>query len=165
MRVRHFLFLVAFFTPAMAQDTRPTTQDAARTAEARGLYAQGLRAYEAGKHAEAIELYQAAINKGLKSAEAPYNIACCQALLGRTEDAFKSLALAIERGWRNVEHMKADADLTNLRGDAHWPELLKSCETARDKYFQTLKEPELARDLLKRRDEDQRLRFQLEDAM
>jgi hypothetical protein len=144
---------------AVAQESRPTTQDAARTAEMRALYSQGLSAYQSGNHERAIELYQAAIVKGLKSPEGPYNIACCQALLGKPDDAFKSLTLAIERGWKNVEHLKSDTDLTSLHGESRWNETVKACEAAREKYFQSLKEPELARELLKRRDEDQRLRF------
>jgi hypothetical protein len=144
---------------AVAQESRPTTQDAARTAEMRSLYSQGLSAYQSGNHERAIELYQAAIVKGLKSPEGPYNIACCQALLGKPDDAFKSLTLAIERGWKNVEHLKSDTDLTSLHGESRWNETVKACEAAREKYFQSLKEPELARELLKRRDEDQRLRF------
>lgn len=164
MRATWILGLVTLAAAAFAQDSRPAS-DAARTAEVRTLYSQGLREYEAGNHAKAIELYQAAIDKGMKSPEGPYNIACCQALLGKSDEAFKSLALAIERGWRNADHLKADADLASLRADPRWPDLLKSCEAAREKYYLTLKEPELARELLKRRDEDQRLRFQLEDAM
>jgi hypothetical protein len=165
MPLKLLMAVAALTSMAAAQDSRPTAPDAARTTEIRALYSQGLRAYESGDHAKAIELYRAAIDKGMKSPEAPYNMACCQALLGQTNDAFQSLAQAIERGWRSVDHMKADADLTSLRGDSRWAAALASCEAAREKYFRSLKEPELARELLKRRDEDQRLRFQLEDAM
>lgn len=161
MRSVAILAVVLAAASAGAQDSRPATTDAARTAEARALYSQGLSAYQAGNHERAIELYHAAIEKGLQSPEAPYNIACCQALLGKADDAFKSLGQAIERGWRNVEHMKGDTDLTRLQSDPRWAETVKSCEAAREKYLQSLKEPELARELLKRRDEDQRLRFAL----
>jgi tetratricopeptide (TPR) repeat protein len=159
MRALPLVALAILSTTVLAQDTRPASPDAARQAEFRKLFAQGHSEYEAKNHAKAIELFQAAMEKGMKSPEAPYNIACCQALLGKSDDAFKFLAMAIERGWRNVEHLKSDTDLAGLHADARWPETLKSCETEREKYFQSLKEPELARELLKRRDEDQRLRF------
>lgn len=161
MRCKMLIALAVLCGVACGQDSKPASPDAARTAEARALFAKGHSAYEAKEHAKAIELFQAAIDKGLKSPEAPYNIACCQALLGKPDDAFKSLAQAIERGWRNVEHMKDDADLTSLHADARWAETIRACEAGREKYFQSLKEPELARELLKRRDEDQRLRFAL----
>lgn len=165
MRAKSLVILAVLSSTALGQDSKPAPSDAARQAELRAIFAKGHSEYEAKNHAKAIELFQTAIDKGMKSPEAPYNIACCQALLGKPEEAFRYLALAIERGWRNVEHLKSDADLTSLHAEARWSATIKSCEAAREKYLQSLKEPELARELLKRRDKDQRLRFAIQNSM
>jgi len=44
-----------------------------------------------------------------------YNLACCESLLGNVESALTYLKKAIELGWRDVNHMMIDADLTNVK--------------------------------------------------
>lgn len=163
MKTRSF-FLAAIFlsVTTLAQSTQPTSDAARQKAVARELYTRGITAYGEKNYAKAIELYEQAIERGLLSPEGPYNKACCEALLGKPDPAFASLAQAIERGWRNIEHMKTDEDLKSLHNDSRWAVTLKSCEEAAEEHFQSLKEPELARELLRRRDEDQKMRRELE---
>jgi len=44
-----------------------------------------------------------------------YNLACCEALLGNIDSALNYLAQAMSNGFRNVEHIINDEDLTSLR--------------------------------------------------
>ncbi len=133
--------------------------------EATALYQQAVAAYEAKDYARSIELGLRSIEKGAKRETVPYHLACCYALTARPDDAFKYLTLAIERGWRDVDHMNADADLESLRGDPRWNAAVKACEAARDAHFQTLREPALARELLQRRALDQKLRIEISKRM
>jgi tetratricopeptide (TPR) repeat protein len=68
-------------------------------------------AYEAGNYADAARLYEAAIEAGAQSPTPAYNAACCYGLLGDSDEAFAWIDRAIEAGWRDVEHLKADTDL------------------------------------------------------
>ena len=54
-----------------------------------------------------------------------YNLACAQALLGKTEEAFKSLGTSVERGFDEPTHMKKDEDLAGLRADKRFAELVE----------------------------------------
>jgi tetratricopeptide (TPR) repeat protein len=53
-----------------------------------------------------------------------YNIACCQSLLGRTDDALATLRTAIEKWPAYKENATADDDFASLREDARFQELI-----------------------------------------
>lgn len=167
MSIHPFAFWIAVIvcTAALAQDARPGDEDAARKAAARSAFLEARTAYDAKDYARSIELYNKAIENGIKTAEAPYNLACCQALLGETDEAFKSLDLAIQRGWSQIEHMKVDDDLRGLHADPRWLATLNAGTQAADKRMAALKEPALARELLARRDKDQLARHKFQEAM
>lgn len=129
------------------------------------LATQGTAAYEAREYAKAAGLYVAAIERGLRGAGTPYNAACCFALTNQSDDAFKYLNLAIERGWRDLAHLEADEDFKSVRDDARWKAAVAACRESQEKYYKSLKEPELAKELLRRQELDQRLRRLLEAAM
>jgi hypothetical protein len=44
------------------------------------------------------------------------------------QQAFENLNRAMTMGFRNVEHLRKDADLRTLRRDARWKALLKMME-------------------------------------
>jgi len=50
-----------------------------------------------------------------------YNLACAEALVGRTEDALAHLARALELNPDLAEHAARDEDLASLRDLAAWP--------------------------------------------
>ncbi|HUW58954.1 MAG TPA: hypothetical protein VMZ92_20115, partial [Planctomycetota bacterium] len=54
-----------------------------------------------------------------------YNLACALALLGKTEEALESLAAAVEKGFNDPAHIKADDDLASLRQDKRFTELVE----------------------------------------
>lgn len=138
---------------------------AAAAQEGPALAAQGTTAYQAKDYAKAADLYVSAIEKGVKGADTPYNAACCYALLGKTDSAFKYLDLSIERGWRDPDHLEADTDLTSVHDDPRWKKVVAACQDAQERLFKTLKEPDLAKELMKRQAEDQRLRLLLQAAL
>lgn len=51
-----------------------------------------------------------------QSAELAYNMGCALALLGRPDDALKSLQRAADSGWWEIRNAAADEDLAALRG-------------------------------------------------
>jgi len=58
-----------------------------------------------------------------------YNIACCDALLGRTEEAFTHLKEAIAAGYRNLKHMETDEDLKSLRETEEWQTVINGLKS------------------------------------
>lgn len=54
-----------------------------------------------------------------------YNIACCDALMGNTQEALSFLEQAIGAGFRDVDHMKNDEDLLSLRDLPEFKTLLE----------------------------------------
>ena len=79
--------------------------------------------YEAGDYAGVIE-------KGRESIEASnypaplYNLACCEALAGRKEDAIGHLRTAIELRPRLKELAREDSDLDPIREEPGFEELV-----------------------------------------
>jgi hypothetical protein len=60
------------------------------------------------------------------------------ALSGAVDDAFETLAIAIERGFRDADLMASDVDLTALHEDLRWPSTLELCRTALTEYLSTI---------------------------
>lgn len=56
-----------------------------------------------------------------------YNLACCEALSGRTADALEHLRQALERQERLRELAKEDSDLDPIRGEPAFKELVGPC--------------------------------------
>jgi tetratricopeptide (TPR) repeat protein len=54
-----------------------------------------------------------------------YNLACSLSLLGRVDEAFDVLYRAVDLGYDDAEHLRADPDLASVRRDDRFPELLK----------------------------------------
>jgi len=58
-----------------------------------------------------------------------YNLACAQTRLGKPDEAFESLKLAVDKGFGDPAHMRQDEDLAALRNDKRFEEL---CQKARE---------------------------------
>ena len=54
-----------------------------------------------------------------------YNLACSYSLLGELDAAFGALDRAIELGYDEVDHLRRDPDLENLRGDRRYHQILR----------------------------------------
>lgn len=152
---------VAWSSFSLAQTSQPSATSG--PSEVTLLYNQAVAAYSAKEYDKSIELGLAAIEKGAKKGTVPYHLACCYALTGRSDEAFAWLRRAIERGWTNAGHLKVDTDLNSLHDDPRWAETVLACEKAADEQYAQFKEPKLARELMQRMAEDQRVRFALDD--
>lgn len=78
-----------------------------------------------GKLPEAEKMLRQAIERIPFDAQAHYNLACVLARTDKTDDAFASLAKAIEFGFRDPKHIEADADFKSLREDERFAAALK----------------------------------------
>ena len=80
--------------------------------------------YESGEYAEAADRGREVIKAHPEFMALLYNVACCESLAGRTDDAIAHLRLAFER----ADHLRSlaaeDSDLDPLREDPAFKELM-----------------------------------------
>jgi tetratricopeptide (TPR) repeat protein len=86
--------------------------------------------YEACAH-----FYRYAIEKGATHRETYYNAARCCARIGDIEQAFEYLTTAVDKGYRDINTMKQDADFDILRSDVRWDNIAKKCRENMDDYL------------------------------
>jgi tetratricopeptide (TPR) repeat protein len=80
--------------------------------------------YEAGEYAEAADRSREAIEAHPEYAGAFYNLACCESLAGRTDDAIEHLRLAIERTERFRSFAADDSDFDPIRSEPAFKQLV-----------------------------------------
>lgn len=160
MRIlRVFLLLITACLPGSAlRAQQPPPLPAAVQAEVQALYLQALEAYEAGDIDSSIVLGLASIERGARRGTVPLHRACCYARIGDPDEAFRYLHLGFERGWRDLERVRSEPAFRALHDDARWATALAAGQAAFDAHLATLPEPDIARELLARRERDQRLR-------
>jgi hypothetical protein len=81
--------------------------------------------YREGRYAEIADSARETIETS-GYANPLYNLACCEALAGRKEDAIEHLRQALEKSDRVREFAKGDSDLDSLRDEPAYKELLGS---------------------------------------
>ncbi len=80
--------------------------------------------YDAGKYAEAADRGRELIEARSDQAYLFYNVACCESLAGRTDDAIADLRQAIDR-WDGCRDMAAeDSDFHPIRDEPAFQELM-----------------------------------------
>ena len=114
--------------------------------------------YSARNYEQSADAYDACIKAGAVSPNTYYQAACSSALAGRQDVAFRWLSESIARGWRDVDHLKADADFESLQSDARWPDSVQKCVQARKAFLKSLKYPELHLELMEMKRIDQEIR-------
>jgi len=80
--------------------------------------------YEAGKYAEAADRGRELIEQNPGYAALFYNVACCESLAGRTDDAIEHLARAIELSERFRGFAAGDSDFDPIREQPAFKELV-----------------------------------------
>jgi len=80
--------------------------------------------HTAGKYIGAVEMARRLIDAVPERPVGYYNLACSEARLHRYDDAIEALALAIDHGWRNLEHTLVDPDLDPIRHQRGFTELV-----------------------------------------
>ena len=83
--------------------------------------AEALRYWPSGEWEEAIRLLKLRLLDTPKHAGTHYNLACAEAQFGRVDDAFASLARALELKPELVGGMQQDPDLESIRDDPRFP--------------------------------------------
>lgn len=114
--------------------------------------------YNAKQYAKSAELYAAAIKAGATKSATAYNAACAFALGGNNDKAFDYLDRAIDAGYRDLAHLKSDADLNGLHSDKRWATAIERIEAAIRKTREAVIEPKLREELLERKEKDQEAR-------
>ena len=82
--------------------------------------------YQAGEYAEAADRGREAIEAHPEYAAPLYNLACCESLAGRKEDAIEHLRLAFERREQLRSLAAEDSDLDPIREEPAFKELMEA---------------------------------------
>ncbi|MBX3227136.1 MAG: hypothetical protein KIT84_35630 [Labilithrix sp.] len=130
-----FVVLAIGCQPARSSAPLPAPRDATKAALIR---ADARAAYQKKSYAECGRLFADGEVLASGSEGDAYDAACCHALDAKVDAAFELLARAIERGYRDVEHLERDGDLAGLRADARWAALVANAKAAREAYVRTL---------------------------
>jgi mannose-6-phosphate isomerase-like protein (cupin superfamily) len=88
-------------------------------------FREAFEAYNNKDYEKSIEIYQGILASGFPNeAGIIYNIACNEALLGRTDNAIEHLKSAIQADGRVVELARTDTDMDPIREDTRFKELV-----------------------------------------
>jgi tetratricopeptide (TPR) repeat protein len=83
------------------------------------------RLYESGQYAEAADQGRELIEAHPEYAGPLYNLACCESLAGRTDDAIRHLRLAIDRKESFRSLAAEDSDFDPIRAETAFKELVQ----------------------------------------
>lgn len=133
-------------------EDRPETPDAIKEAMDRGEYARavelladaqydkntkadvswevGYDLFGAGRFAEARDAFVLSLKRGHDAGDAIYNLACCQAQMGNKQAALGYLAAAVDAGFTDGDHMRDDGDLSLLRDERRFEDLVHRANDA-----------------------------------
>jgi tetratricopeptide (TPR) repeat protein len=88
------------------------------------LWAPAGQLYQDGRYAEAADQARAVAEAHPEYPALLYNLACCESLAGRKDDAIEHLRLAIERSDSVRSYLAGDSDLDPLREEPAFQALL-----------------------------------------
>jgi len=80
--------------------------------------------YEAGEYATAADKGRELVGARPEYAGPLYNLACCESLAGRTDEAIEHLRRSIELSPRSREFARGDSDFDPIRGEPAFAELV-----------------------------------------
>jgi tetratricopeptide (TPR) repeat protein len=80
--------------------------------------------YRDGRYEEAADRGREIVEANPQYAGPLYNLACCESLAGRKDDAIRHLRLAIERSEQTRDYAKGDSDFDAIRDDPEFQKLL-----------------------------------------
>ena len=88
------------------------------------LWAPLRQLYEAGKYDEAADRGRELVEAHPQYSGLFYNLACCESLAGRMNDAVDHLGRAVELSEQSRSYAKSDADFDPIRGTPAFKELI-----------------------------------------
>ncbi len=113
--------------PAVREKYAPEYVSAARQKKAQQLNTKGFKAYKKGKQAEALKLYEQAIQSDPRCAACIYNAACVLALRKNSERAFEYLQRLTDLGTKDaarfLQAARVDDDWRDYRDNPKYREL------------------------------------------
>jgi hypothetical protein len=115
--VRRTILLIVVLSAAC----RSTKQEPAAVA---ALRAQAEAAVEAKQYELCAKLFARLVETGVDPQFDRYDSACCLEKAGKRDQAFTQMALVVEGGYRNFEHLERDSDLAGLHDDPRWASLV-----------------------------------------
>jgi predicted esterase len=132
--------LLAMMRFSLAQDPQsvpagPEKDPAAVQLEYIQLQRELMQLFEQKKYEEAANVCRKVIKLAPNRPDGPYNLACCLARLGKTEEALAALADSVKVGWLDSDHMEKDADLDSLRQERKYAELLATIKANEEKTY------------------------------
>jgi tetratricopeptide (TPR) repeat protein len=80
--------------------------------------------YQSGQYAEIADQARETVEAHPEYAEPLYNLACCESLAGRTDDAIAHLGQAVEKADRLREYAKTDSDFDPIREEPAFKQLI-----------------------------------------
>lgn len=115
--------------------TGRTFQGAAQPDAYREHLARADSLYDAGDYLGSARSYESAFEVKEGTAGLHYNAACSWALAGKANPAFERLGTAVDLGFRDVDLLLRDKDLTSLYNDPRWDGVVTRCEDAEKEYL------------------------------
>jgi hypothetical protein len=97
--------------------------------------------YFLGQEDEAIKWVDGIVAGSPKDVSCLYDRACLLSLMGKTDEALKSLRLAMELGFGDFVHLMHDEDLNNLRQLPEFIELVSKYQQVHDDFCSELVAP------------------------
>ena len=94
-----------------------------------------------GQEEEAIKWVDGIVAGSPKSIGRHYDRACLMSLMGKTDEALKSLRTAMELGFGDFDHLMHDEDLNNLRQLPEFIELVAKYQQVHDDFCSKLVDP------------------------
>lgn len=82
---------------------------------------EALPRYTAGDYEGALEIMRRALDRHPDNPNVLYNLACCEALVGRSDSALEHLSRAAQLDPRVAGWAREDSDLASIRGDDRFP--------------------------------------------
>lgn len=82
--------------------------------------------YQSGDYAEAADRGREVVEANPQYGAPLYNLACCESLAGRTDDAIEHLRAALAMSDRMREYARGDTDFDPIRDDPRFVELVGS---------------------------------------
>jgi hypothetical protein len=88
------------------------------------IWGQLRQLYEAGKYDEVADRGRELVEAHPEYAMVTYNVACCEALAGRKEDAIKHVRMATDRSEQLRKLAAEDSDFDSIRDEPEFKELV-----------------------------------------
>jgi phospholipase/carboxylesterase len=108
-----------------ATDIMEITPEALRGEDVDALVSRAHRAYQEKRYEDAARTFIAALRRNPGDSTSLYNLACCYGLLGAPGQATAFLEAAWQAGFRDLGHIRRDADFEKVREDAGFAGLLE----------------------------------------